>query len=149
MSTHLSTLDAVVSRAVLVKSPTTTSTGLEVTPEVTSFARAISFDVVDSRPRAADRVGFAIYSFARRLRRLGEVKAVAYATEGHVHLVWTFIHERRKELRQRIYEEERHLMARFPDLVFDFNVSSLDRLATRSLLPDDIQGQLIYYHGEL
>jgi hypothetical protein len=106
------------------------------------------FDVVDSRPRASDRAGLAVYTFAKRLRSREAVKAVAYATEGKVHLLWTFIMRRQKDIRAQVYEEERRLMDEFPDLTFDFNVLSLDRFSSGPLLPDDMQGQFVYYRGE-
>ncbi|PYN83026.1 MAG: hypothetical protein DMD96_03895 [Candidatus Rokuibacteriota bacterium] len=149
MSTDLLAPSSQVSKVAFVEGPVLTSTSWELPSEVTSQSRAqaVTFGVVDSRPRAGDRVGAAVYRFARRLQQQLPIKAVTYATEGNVHLVWTFIPERRKELRERIYGEERRLMADFPDLTFDFNVLALDSLSDRPLLPDDIQGQIVYYRG--
>jgi len=149
VSTDFLTPGSLVSKVAFVEGLITTSTSWELPPEGASHAPAVTFGVVDSRPRAGDRVGAAIYRFARRLQGVLPVKAVTYATEGDVHLVWTFISERRKELRARIYSEERGLMAEFPDLTFDFNVLTLDRLSDPPLLPDDIQGQIVYYRGDL
>jgi hypothetical protein len=150
MSTDLLEPSSRVSKVAFVEGPVLTSTSWELPSEVAaSFSRSqtVTFGVVDSRPRAGDRVGAAVYHFAKRLQRLLPVKAVTYATEGNVHLVWTFIPERRKDLRERIYGEERRLMADFSDLTFDFNVLALDSLSDRPLLPDDIQGQIVYYRG--
>ena len=148
MSTDLLAPGSIVSKVAFVEGLVTTSTSWELPREGMSHARVVTFGVVDSRPRAGDRVGAAVYRFARRLQALLPVKAVTFATEGDVHLVWTFILERRKELRARIYDEERRLMADFPDLTFDFNVLTLDGLSNRPLLPDDIQGQIVYYRGD-
>jgi len=147
VNTGLSTIDAVVGGVALIEAPIMTLTGAGLPGEDASSAHALSFDVVDSRPRASDRVGAAVYTFAKRVRGIGPVKAVAYATEGNVHLLWTFTSQRRKDVREQIYSEERKLMSDYPDLTFDFNVVSLDRLADRPLLPDDIHGQLVYYRG--
>lgn len=149
MSTDLLAPSSQVSKVAFVSGPVLSWTSWEQPSDIASHARTVTFGVVDSRPRAGDRVGAAVYRFARLLQRLLPVKAVTYATEGDVHFVWTFIPERKKELRERIYGEERRLMADFPDLTFDFNVLALDSLSERPLLPDDIQGQIVYYRGAL
>ena len=147
MSTDLLAPSSQISKVAFVEGLVATWTSWELPAEVASHSPAVTFAFVDSRPRAGDRVGAAVYRFAKRLQRLPRVKAVTYATEGNVHLVWTFIQERNKALREEIYNEERRLMAEFPDRVFDFNVIALDRLSDRPLLPDDIQGQIVYYRG--
>jgi hypothetical protein len=149
VTTDLLAPSSQASKVAFVEGPVLTSTSWELPPEVASRGQGVTFGVVDSRPRAGDRVGAAVYQFAKRLQRLLLVKAVTYATEGDVHLVWTFIRERRKDLRETIYDEERQLMAEFPDITFDFNVLALDSLSSRPLLPDDIQGQIVYYRGAL
>lgn len=146
MNTDLLAADSAVSKIALVKAAATTATGSVACGYDATQEREVVFAVVDSRPQASDQVGVAVYTLAKRLRATA-VRAVAYATEGSVTLVWTFIPERDKAARRAIYNEERQLMAEFPGLTFDFNVLSLDRLADRPFLADDIQGQLVYYRG--
>lgn len=147
MNTDLLAVGSAVSRVALFQAPVTTATGNPVRGHDATQERESIFEVIDARPRASDQVGVAVYTLARRLRATAAVRAVAYATEGPVTLVWTFIPERDKDARRAIYHEERQLMAEFPGLTFDFNVLSLDRPDRRPFLADDIQGQLVYYRG--
>jgi hypothetical protein len=148
MTTDLSSPHSVVTNVALIQTRGMSSTGDKPVLESRSDSHGLNYDVVDTRPRPSDRVGAAVYSLAQRLRAIPQVRAVAYATEGNVHLVWTFIPQRSKQVREGIYGQERQLMAAFPELTFDFNVLSVDQMAERPLLPDDIQGQLVYYRGE-
>jgi hypothetical protein len=150
VNTEQSAVAAIVSSVAIIQEGARTWTTVSMGTEVEDHAvdRAVYFDVVDSRPRASDRVGTALYSLAQNLRTIEPVRALTYATEGDVHLVWSFIRRRDKEIRRRIYTEEHRLMATFPDLTFDFNVVALDSVGSRPLLPDDVQGQLVYYRGE-
>ena len=144
MNTDLLAVDATVARGALVKLTGTTTTGISAGRYEAPQEREMVFEVIDSRPQTSDEVGIAVYTFARRLRATA-ARAVAYATEGPVIFVWTFIPARDKDVRRVIYNEERRLMGEFPGLTFDFNVLSVDRLAGRPFVPDDFQGRLVYY----
>ena len=124
------------------------STGQVEAADVASFTTAVSHVFIDASPSPADRVGAALYSFAKRLRGLPNLRAIVYAHEGGVQLVWTFIERRDKAVRRTVYEAERRLMDECPDLAFDFNVISLDQYHDRSLLADDVRGSIVFYrHG--
>ncbi|MCZ6479115.1 MAG: hypothetical protein O6929_01725 [candidate division NC10 bacterium] len=90
-------------------------------------------------------IEFAVQILAKRLARIPDVLAVSYSTDRNIHLVWTFIRQRNKEVRRQVYRQELQLMREFPDITFDFNVVALDQVEERPLLPDDLQGWIVFY----
>ena len=113
--------------------------------DVTSFTDVVSHVFIDASPSPSDRAGAALYRFAKHLRGLHDLRAIAYAHERGIQLVWTFIERRDKTVRRTIYEAERWLMDEFPDLTFDFNVVSLDHHHGGPLLADDVQGSIVFH----
>lgn len=103
------------------------------------------WDVVEPALWQKEGIETATYYFAKRVARISEVIVVTYSTEGDIHLIWTFISRRSKEIRRRIYEEELQLMREFRELTFDFNVVALDQVQGQGFLPDDLQGRIVFY----
>ena len=134
----------VVVRGVIFDAPSLTWTG-EKPALSSSFTYGVTRAFIDSAPESGQHVARAVYLFAKRLSGMPELRAVAYSSERGIHLVWTFIERRDKARRQRVYEEERRLMEDFPDLTVDFTIISLDQFYGRPLLPDDVQGQIVFY----
>lgn len=89
----------------------------------------------------------AIHLLAKRLSQIPDVVAVSYSTDGNVHLIWTFIGQRNKQVRRQVYREELRVMQEFPAATFDFNVVALDQLQERPLLHDDLQGWIVFYRA--
>jgi len=87
----------------------------------------------------------ALLEFGKSVRSIPGVLAVSHAKDHDRNLVWTFITARDKALRKQIYQCERALMARYPNLPFDFNVVALEQRAAGSLVPDDLQGRVVMY----
>lgn len=87
----------------------------------------------------------ALLEFVKSVRTIPGVIAVSHAKDHDRNLVWTFITARDKALRKQIYGRERALMARYPDLPFDFNAVALEQRAAGSLIPDDLQGRVVMY----
>lgn len=106
---------------------------------------AIHWDVIEPASRQKIGIEAAIFHFAKRVSGVSEVVAVTYSTDGEVHLIWTFISRRTKDIRRHVYEEELQLMRKFRELTFDFNVVSLDRVEAQGFLADDLQGQIVFY----
>ena len=131
---------------------TATSTGEESTvwstPDATQLRRATAdFWAVVARPLVADPPELALSDFAASILPLSAVVAVTHAEDHGVHLVWSFIRTRDKALRKEIYSRERALMAKYPDLIFDFTVVALDHADTGTLVPDDLQGRVVMYRN--
>lgn len=130
-----------------------TGTGVEAIleddqPAAVTFDRGLgaeTWEVVDAFPTGRDRSEEAAFSFARRVSLFPEVVAVSYALDGDVNLIWTFIRQRDKAVRRRVYLEELVLMDQFPGMTFDFNVVSLDETRPALLVADDLQGWLVFY----
>lgn len=131
---------------------TATSSGESVVwamPLATQLRRATrDFWTVVARPRVADPLQSALTDFAASILPLSAVVAVTHAEDHGVHLVWSFIRTRDKALRNAIYTRERELMAKYRDLVFDFNVVALDQADASALVPDDLQGRVVMYRNE-
>lgn len=87
----------------------------------------------------------AAYLFAKRVGGIAEVRAVTYSTDREICLVWTFIAQRNKAIRREVYRQELQLMHEFPTITFDFNVVAVDQIEERPLLPDDLQGRIVFY----
>jgi hypothetical protein len=103
------------------------------------------WNVIDPAPSQAKGVEAAAYLFAKRVARISEVRAVTYATERETYVIWTFIARRNKAVRREAYEQELGLMHEFSAIAFDFNVVALDQIEERPLLPDDLQGRIVFY----
>ncbi|MDL1970997.1 MAG: hypothetical protein LWW94_08510 [Candidatus Desulfofervidaceae bacterium] len=90
----------------------------------------------------------ALYEFARMLVDVPKVVALTYFEENkkdkHV-IVWTFIIERNKEIMNQIYERELKLMQKFPNILFDFNISFVRNREKQLFIPDDLHGYLVFY----
>jgi hypothetical protein len=124
--------------------------GVGAMPLTTQLHRATTdFCAVVGRPRVADAADLALNDFAARFLPLSAVVAVTHAEDHGVHLVWTFIRTRDKVVRKEIYAQERALMTKYRDVVFDFNVVALDQSDTGALIPDDLQGRMVMYRNEL
>jgi hypothetical protein len=148
LTTDALALDKEVVAGFIFDAPSLTSTGDEPGPGPalrSSLSQGPSRVFIDSAPESSHRVAGAVYLFSKRLSTMSELRAVAHSTERGVHLVWSFIDRRDKRSRARIYEEERRLMVEFPDLTFDFNVVSLDQFSGGPFVPDDVQGQIVFY----
>ena len=98
-------------------------------------------------PNPPDDFESALTEFSNGMRDLPQVVGVSHAKDRGLNLVWTFIRRRDKDVRRQVYAQERSLMARYPRLVFDFNVVALDQGVTGALVPDDLQGRLILYRS--
>jgi hypothetical protein len=138
---------------VFARRPTATSSGEEsavwTIPVMTQLRRATAdFLAVVVRPRVAEPTELALGDFAASILPLTAVVAVTHAEDHGVHLVWSFIRTRDKSLRKEIYARERALMAKYRDLVFDFNVVALDQADAGALVPDDLQGRVVMYRNE-
>ncbi|MBI4608838.1 MAG: hypothetical protein HY726_07520 [Candidatus Rokubacteria bacterium] len=151
MTTELLAEDRPVTAFALVRGTASTLTGaetLEVQPSALTESRSgshVSWEIIDTSPPQDSRIGQAVYRFAKAVWRLPGVVAMTHAKDGNVNLIWTFIAHRDKSLRKQVYACERELMSKYPDLLFDFNVLSLDQGEHGSLVPDDLQGRLVMY----
>lgn len=103
--------------------------------------------VVNQTPLDGSVINHALYEFAKKIAMIKEVIALTYEREKEVVRIWTFIEKRDKQVRRNIYNRELELMDAFPTFTFDFNVVSLERLRTKPLIPDDLQGYLVFYRG--
>lgn len=112
----------------------------------TLFTTAIAFwDVTEPLAEGSEGIQAATCRFAKAVARIPEVLGVSYSLNGRVHIVWTFIGQRNKDVRRRVYGEELRLMEDFPELTFDFNVVAL--AGEGRLLPDDLQGWVVFYRS--
>lgn len=112
-------------------------------PAMTIGARY--WNVIGPVASRAKGIEAAAYLFARRVAGIPEVRAVTCSTEREVYLIWTFIRQRNKAIRREVYQQELQLMNEFPTLTFDFNVIAIDQIEDRPLLPDDLQGRIVFY----
>lgn len=98
-------------------------------------------------PLDKDKIKWALYEFSKKVAQQKEVVAVTCEAEKEVIRIWTFIKKRDKQVRRSIYTWELELMNSFPDLIFDFNVVSLEASRERPFIPSDLQGYLIFYRN--
>jgi hypothetical protein len=103
--------------------------------------------VVNQPPLDGGVINRALYEFTKKIAMIKEVIALTYEKEREVVRIWTFIEKRDKQVRRNIYNRELELMDAFPTFTFDFNVVSLERLSKKPLIPDDLQGYLVFYRG--
>jgi len=120
-----------------------------ITPKESSFLTAsvakVVLEAIDQPPLDGSIVSQALYEFSKKTVKIKEVIAVTYEKEKEVIRLWTFIEKRDKQVRRTIYKGELELMDSFPNLVFDFDVVSIERLKTKPLIPSDLQGYLVFY----
>jgi len=98
----------------------------------------------NSFPKPEISPKFALYTFSMAVSDIPEVTAVTYQIEQETIRVWTFIPKRDKAIRRSIYEEEFALMDNYPNMIFDFNVVSLEDFAS-SFIYQDSHGYLVFY----
>lgn len=87
----------------------------------------------------------AAYAFAQTVAAIKDVVAVMHAIDDEVHLIWTFICRRDKEVRRRVYACELWLMEQYPGLLCDFNVIARDQVPDEPLLAVDPRGEIVFY----
>jgi hypothetical protein len=149
MITSVTADDWAISRVGVIKSGGLTTTTVEDASPVRGPLSFLATDliqwIIESFPRTTDRVGSAAYMFAKKVSALREVEAVTHVVDRNVNIIWTFIGRRDKAVRRLIYQQEMAIMQDFPDLIFDFNVVSLDQIAKASLLPEDVQGHIVLF----
>jgi len=107
---------------------------------------SISLMSVNTYPTSTSLPQCALYDFSIWISPIHPVRAITYQIEKTIIRVWTFISQRRRAVRQMIYEKELLLMDKYPDLLFDFNVVQLNS-NTETFIPQDLQGNLIYYNN--
>ena len=66
--------------------------------------------------------GFSTQAIAHELRAVPEVLKVFLQQEGYCVHVWTVTSSFQRKVRDRIYDIERNIFARFPEYKFDFHV---------------------------
>lgn len=98
-------------------------------------------------PELRDGVPAILDAFATRVARIAEVEAVSYSTEGAVQRVWTFVLQRDKSIRRQVYQEELHLLTKYPETPFDFNIVTLHQDDDRPPSPGDLPGRIVLYRG--
>jgi hypothetical protein len=113
----------------------------------TASAAKVEIEAVHQPPLDESLTNKALYEFSKKILTEKEVMAVTYETEKGIIRIWTFIEKRDKKVRRSIYTQELNLMETFPNLIFDFNVVSLERSKTKPFIPIDLQGHLIFYRG--
>jgi len=118
---------------------------IDVLPSIALVGTAVF--MVNQTPLDGSVINHALYEFAKKIAMIREVIALTYEKEKEVIRTWTFIEKRDKQVRRNIYKRELELMDAFPTFTFDFNVVSLERLRTKPLIPDDLQGYLVFYRG--
>lgn len=106
--------------------------------------------VVEPSASAARGVDLALLRLSRAISPIPEAIAVTHAIEGDINRVWTFVKSRDKSVRRRIYLEELRILDSFPEYSFDFNVAAVQDVPGCALLPDDLQGRIVFYReGQL
>lgn len=113
----------------------------------TASVAKVEIEAVHQPPLGESLTNKALYEFSKKILIEKEVGAVTYETEKGIIRIWTFIGKRDKKVRRSIYTQELNLMENFPNLIFDFNVVSLERSKTKPFIPVDLQGHLIFYRG--
>ena len=133
---------------------TSTDDDTWVVPEPTSERQLFTTEleggmdvVIHVVSTGAKGIESALTSFAAQVAGIPQVEAVAHSIDGDVHLVWTYIKERDKDVRRRIYTLELELMEQYPGISFDFNVVALARVEGQPLLPQDLQSRIVFYRS--